>query len=253
MNMDNEMKESVEDEVLASTNDEGENHERQKLDDETDASQPSEKGDSADREKLLADYEDLQKRYEGLRQKMAKQEVPEELKLEDLKDGLGDIEDSKDKEFAEKFIDLLGKAGASKERAEEFLKGLAEIYQAEDPKTIYKNELKKLGKDGEPLLRELRQFRDLVRKSGKWEDGDIQALENATQTADGVRLIAKVLHSADVLKSGDFSAYRTSSNGKTEITNAEKISMYDRAYALRKTNPQDGEAELARLGKLFSE
>ena len=64
-------------------------------------------------------------------------------------------------------------------------------------------------------------------------------------------LIAKILRSANTMRSGQFSPQIPAAKPSGELSMGEKTDMYSRAYALRRTDPQAAQAELNRLKKLF--
>jgi hypothetical protein len=105
------------------------------------------------------------------------------------------------------------------------------------------------GKD--VLIGDLRRFRDTVRDSGLWSKEDVAALETATQTADGVRLIHKVLHSTNLQSAGKFSPRAPAKGESANATLEEKITAYEAAFALRRRDPTAGHAEINRLNKLY--
>jgi hypothetical protein len=206
-----------------------------------------------DTEKIFSDLQDLQKNCQGLRKKLSEsaKEVAKPVTLEDLRGELGDLSGEEEKRFAEKFVGLLGKVGAGKDQAVELLRGLGELGN-EDPKEFYGKELAKLGSEGETLLRDLRRFRDTVRDSGSWTKEDVNALEMATQTAEGVRLIHKILHAKDLQSVGKFSPRAPVKGESGNATLQEKIAAYEAAYALEKRDPAAARTEIRRLNKLYN-
>jgi hypothetical protein len=162
------------------------------------------------------------------------------------------IEDKEDKAFAEKFIGILGKSGLSKEKANEFLAELGGLQQKEDPKDFFRKEMEKLGKDGKEVLGKVRMFRDAMKNTREFNAEEIAALENLTQTADGVRLVGKILDKAKMLDNGKFSSQKPGDAGVENLSHAERIQLYQKAYALKRTNPEASRAEVARLDKMFA-
>jgi hypothetical protein len=171
---------------------------------------------------------------------------------EEMAEDLKGIENQEDRAFAEKFIGLLGKNGLTKEKAGELLSGLNELYQPEDPKAFFQNEMKKLGRDGKEVLNRVRAFRDTMRDFKEFSGEEIAALEQVTQTADGVRLIDRVLEKARTMDSGKFSHTRAGDFSADNFSNSDRIRLYEKAYALRRTNPEESEAEVARLDRMFT-
>jgi hypothetical protein len=156
---------------------------------------------------VMAALRQSEERLEGLRKKLADKEVQKKSQesatekaapnlVDEMREELAAIGDEKDRAFAEKFVGLLAKGGLTKEKAGELLNGLTELYQPEDPKAFFQNEMKKLGKDGKEVLNRVRVFRDTMRDSKEFSGQEIAALEQVTQTADGVRLIDRVLEKA---------------------------------------------------------
>jgi hypothetical protein len=221
-----------------------------------------------DADAVMVALRQSEERLEGLRKKLADKEVRTKAKepapekavpektaptlADEMKEELEAIGDEKDREFAEKFIGLLGKNGLSKEKANELLNGLTELYQPEDPKAFFQNEMKKLGKGGKEVLTRVRAFRDSMRDSKEFGEEEIASLEQITQTADGVRLIDRVLEKARTMDSGKFSHARTGEFSADDFSNADRIKMYEKAFALRRTNPDESEAEIARLDRMFA-
>jgi hypothetical protein len=171
---------------------------------------------------------------------------------EEMKEELAAIGDESDREFAEKFIGLLGRGGLTKEKAGELLSGLGELYQPEDPKKFFQEEMKKLGKDGKEIVGRVRMFRDEMVKTKEFDDSDIAALEQVTQTADGVRLLDKVLEKARAMDGGKFSHARAGDFSADSFSNADRIRLYEKAFAIRRTRPEESEAEVARLDRMFT-
>jgi hypothetical protein len=62
----------------------------------------------------------------------------------------------------------------------------------------------------------------------------------------------KILEKARQMDSGKFSSYRPGSAADGELSHADRISMYEKAYALRRTNPTESQAEIARLDRMFA-
>jgi hypothetical protein len=212
---------------------------------------------------VMAALRQSEERLEGLRKKLADKEVrtggkePAAEKAaptlaDEMREELEAIGDEEDRAFAEKFLGLLGKGGLTKEKAGELLNGLTELYQPEDPKAFFQNEMKKLGKDGNEVLNRVRAFRDTMRDSKEFSGEEIAALEQVTQTADGVRLIDRVLEKARAMDNGKFSHTRTGDFFADNFSNADRIRLYEKAYALRRTNPEESEAEVARLDRMFT-
>jgi hypothetical protein len=199
--------------------------------------------------KILADLRQAEERLDGLQRKL---DNPVGVTVEEMAEELEAIEDKEDREFAEKFIGLLGKGGLGKERATELLKGLAEINKPEDQKVFFRKELEKLGKDGKEVLGKVRQFRDTMRDAKEFSAEEVAVLEQVTQTADGVRLVAKILEKARLMDAGKFSNLRPTNTMGEELSNADKIRMYEEAFALKTTNPEKSRAEVARLDKIFA-
>jgi hypothetical protein len=204
-----------------------------------------------DYERLFAEHEELRKSHDGLRRKLAEPKQVRNVTVEDLAEELGGIEDESDRQFAEKFIGALGKAGLEGKRAKEFLGELGKLYKEEDPKAVYERELEKLGGEKEEVLGPVHRFRDAMKESGDWKEEDFKALERATETADGVRLIAKILRSAHATRAGQFSVQNPGGTPTGESSLQEKIDLYSRAYALQRTDPAAAQAELSRLAKLY--
>jgi hypothetical protein len=117
---------------------------------------------------------------------------------------------------------------------------------------FFQNEMKKLGKDGKEVLNRVRAFRDSMKNSKEFGEEEIAALEQVTQTADGVRLIDRVLEKARTMDSGKFSHARTGEFSSDDFSNADRIKMYEKAFALRRTNPDESEAEIAKLDRMFT-
>jgi hypothetical protein len=214
-------------------------------------------------EDILADLKNSEERLEGLRKKLADKEKGENKAEptqptektaptleEEMKEELAAIGDESERAFAEKFIGLLGRGGLTKEKASELLSGLGELYQPEDPKEFFQNEMKKLGKDGKEMLNRVRSFRDAMRDSKEFGEEKISALEQITQTADGVQLIDKILEKARTMDSGKFSNRRPDGAGE-ELGHEDRIRLYEKAFALRRTSPAESEAEVARLDRMF--
>jgi hypothetical protein len=207
-----------------------------------------------DADKIFSDLKDLQKNYQGLRKKLSDRENAKPVSWEELKGELGELGElsgDEEKKFAEKFVGLLGKIGARKEQAVEFLKELGTLGAEDNPKEFYSKELAKLGQEKDVLIGDLRRFRDTVRDSGQWSKEDVAALETATQTADGVRLIHKVLHSTNLQSAGKFSPRAPAKGESANATLEEKITAYEAAFALRRRDPTAGRAEINRLNKLY--
>jgi hypothetical protein len=91
-----------------------------------------------------------------------------------------------------------------------------------------------------------------MRDSKEFGEEEIGTLEQVTQTADGVRLIAKVLEKAKLMDAGKFSNVRTEIAGGESISNAELIRLYEAAYALQRTDPEKSRVEVAKLGEYRS-
>jgi hypothetical protein len=62
----------------------------------------------------------------------------------------------------------------------------------------------------------------------------------------------KVLDRARSLDNGKFSNYRPSTTGGEELSHADRIALYEKAYALHHTNPSESKAEIARLDRMFA-
>jgi hypothetical protein len=206
-------------------------------------------GADVDGEKLLAELQELQKNYEKLRKKIS--ERPGAVTAEDLAEELKDIEGEEDKKLAEKFVEILSRSGVDKKAAKDLLKNMGELYQPEDPKEFYRSEMEKLGKDGGELIGGLRQFRDAMKQQSDWSPEDFEAMDAITQTADGVRLISKVLRSADRMKAGQFSTYAPERESAEDLSNRDRIGMYERAFSLQQTDPEKSRQELNRLARMF--
>jgi hypothetical protein len=54
------------------------------------------------------------------------------------------------------------------------------------------------------------------------------------------------------MDSGKFSHNRTGEFSSNDFSNADRIKMYEKAFALRRTNPDESEAEIARLDRMFT-
>jgi hypothetical protein len=92
-----------------------------------------------------------------------------------------------------------------------------------------------------------------MRDSKKFvEEEEIGTLEQVTQTADGVRLIAKVLEKAKLMDAGKFSNVRPGIAGGEKMNNANLIRLYDAAYALQRTDPEKSRVEIARLDQMLA-
>jgi hypothetical protein len=195
-------------------------------------------------EKLLAEFRELEKNYEGLRKKLAATEKQRPVTAEDLAEELQGLESEEDKQFAGKFVEMLSKVGVDKKAAKELLHGIGELYKPEDPKEFYQKEMEKLGPKGKELVGELKQFYAAMKEQRDWTPEDFAALEAVTQTADGVRLVSKVLRSADRMKAGQFSTYTAQKESAENLTNRDRIGMYERAYAMQRTNPEEARQEL---------
>jgi hypothetical protein len=198
---------------------------------------------------MLADLKQAEERLEGLRGKLSN---PKGVTVEEMADELKAIDDEEDREFAEKFIGLLGKSGLAKEKANELLAGLGELQQKEDPQEFFRKEMEKLGEDGKELLGKVRLFRDTVRNAKEFSDQELATLEEITQTADGVRLVGKILEKAKILDSGKFSSQKPGAAAVEDLSNADRIRMYEKAFALKHTNPAESLAEVARLDRMFA-
>jgi hypothetical protein len=205
----------------------------------------------ADGEKLLADLRALEQNYEKLRKKLAATEKSQPVTAEDLAEELEGIEGEEDKKFAGKFVEILSKSGVDKKAAKDLLKSMGELYQPEDSKEFFRKEMEKLGKDGKELIGELRQFRDAMKQQSDWTPEDFEALEAVTQTADGVRLMSKVLRSANLMKAGQFSTYAPERESAEDLSNRDRVGMYERAYSLQRTDPEKARQELNRLARMF--
>ncbi|MDR0727741.1 MAG: hypothetical protein LBF26_02500, partial [Puniceicoccales bacterium] len=142
-------------------------------------------------------------------------------------------------------------AGVDKRAAKDLLKSMGDLYPPEDPKEFYQKEMEKLGKDGGKLIDELRQFSAAMKEQSDWTPEDLATLEAVTQTADGVRLVSKVLKSAERIKAGQFSAYAPAKEKVEDLSNRDRIAMYERAYAKERTHPEEARQELNRLARLF--
>ncbi|MDR2341024.1 MAG: hypothetical protein LBD72_01665 [Puniceicoccales bacterium] len=90
-----------------------------------------------------------------------------------------------------------------------------------------------------------------MKEQSDWTPKDFSALETITQTADGVRLLSKVLRSADRMKAGQFFTYAPKNESAEDLTNRDRIAMYERAYAMQRTNPEEARQELNRLARMF--
>jgi hypothetical protein len=172
---------------------------------------------------------------------------------EEMAEELKGIDNKEDRAFAEKFIGLLGKNGLTKEKAADLLQGLTELYEPEDPKVFFKKEMEKLGADGKEVLGKVRMFRDAMRDAMEFNAEEIGALEQVTQTAEGVRLVGKILEKARQMDSGKFSSYRHGAAGGEDLSHSDRIRMYEKAYALQRTNPSESQAEIARLDRMFTQ
>jgi hypothetical protein len=208
-------------------------------------------GGAIDTGRVFNDLRELQKNYDGLRQKLSKAESPKKLTVEDFAEELGELEDDDDKEFAGRFIEMLGMAGVDKKGAKDLLKNLSELHPAEDTKEFARKEIEKLGKQGQETLAEVRRFYDGMKAQRDWAPEDLAVLEEVTQTADGVKLVAKILHSADRLRAGQFSTYVPDKQDPTNLSQRDKIAMYERAYAMRRSKPEEAQQEINRLDKIF--
>jgi hypothetical protein len=204
-----------------------------------------------DDEKLLTDLRELQKNYEGLRKKLAAAEKSQPVTAEDLAEELEGIEGEEDKKFAGKFVEILARSGVDKKAAKDLLKNMGELYQPEDPKEFFRKEMEKLGKDGKELIGELRQFRDAMKQQSDWAPEDFEAMDAITQTADGVKLMSKVLRSAKQMKAGQFSTYAPERESAEDLSNRDRIGMYERAFSLQQTDPEKARQELNRLARMF--
>ncbi|MDR3117588.1 MAG: hypothetical protein LBT98_03390 [Puniceicoccales bacterium] len=207
-----------------------------------------------DADKIFSDLKDLQKNYQGLRKKLSDRENAKPVSWEDLRGELkelGELSGEEEKKFAERFVGLLGKIGARKEQAVEFLKELGTLGAEDNPKEFYSKELAKLGNERDALISDLRRFRDAARNSGQWSQEDVAALETATQTADGVRLIHKILHSTNLRSAGKFSPMAPAKGESANVSNEEKITAYEAAIALSRRDPAAGKAEMRRLNRLY--
>jgi nicotinic acid mononucleotide adenylyltransferase len=90
-----------------------------------------------------------------------------------------------------------------------------------------------------------------MKEQSDWTPEDLATLESVTQTADGVRLLSKVLRSADRMKAGQFSTYAPQKESAENLTNRDRIAMCERAYAMPRTNPEEARQELNRLARMF--
>jgi hypothetical protein len=203
-------------------------------------------------EKIMEDLRATEERYNSLRRKLSEPTREKAVAPEDMADELRALDEGADRAFAENLIQLMGKSGLSKGKAEEFLNGLADIAAPEDAKTSYDREMKKLGEDGKAALAKVKSFHDTMRDSREFSQEETNALLQTTQTADGVRLIAKILEKAQTMNSGKFSNYRQEAESPGNMSQNEKINMYARAYAMERTDREGARAEIARLDKMFS-
>jgi hypothetical protein len=159
-----------------------------------------------------------------------------------MKDELAAIGDGEARAFAEKFIGLLGKSGLSKEKASKLLGGLAEIQRPEDPKVFFAKELEKLGPDGKEIIGRMRRFRDAMRDSKEFDEEEIAELERAPQPGEG---LWGALQCSMRPGRSPYGPCGLSSH-------ADRIAMYEKAYALHRTNPSESRAEIARLDRMFA-
>jgi hypothetical protein len=63
--------------------------------------------------------------------------------------------------------------------------------------------------------------------------------------------MSKVLKSAERVKAGQFSAYAPTKEKVDDLSNRDRIAMYERAYAKQRTDPEEARQELNRLAKMF--
>jgi hypothetical protein len=200
---------------------------------------------------MLKELERLEGRVTGLRKKVTDEpnkETPFDADDPELRKVLGELGGDG---TADVVLRALSGAGMGKQSALKFLQLVGEnLAPPPDEKTLYREELAKLGEDPERVLKPLRIFRKSMEEAG-WTAEELAAFDRQTTTAEGVTILSKVLQSGDKLRSGRFSPFQPESSLAKDSSPQEKFSAYSKAYALMRTDPVSARAELKRLQSLW--
>jgi hypothetical protein len=117
-------------------------------------------------------------------------------------------------------------------------------------RTFYEAEMAKLGDNRDSTLASLRTFSDTMVANKVWDGAKKQAFYAMITTADGATLMNDAIKNIDLLRAGSFS--NGTNSQPRPFSGEEQIDAYRRAFALKNSNPMDGEMELKKLDKMFN-